>query len=120
MVRMLAPGAMPLFLLIAACSGSPTGNAMETTNTAAPAGNTAATVENLPEGQRTAVFLRAIRDAGQQCQTVTRSQKVSTAGTTPTWQVTCDDGREWIVAIDAAGTATVADRASMTGSGKTG
>jgi hypothetical protein len=111
-----ALGVAPLALL-AACGSPATDAATNTTDVTVPAGNTARTVENLPEGQRTAVFLRAVRDSGQQCQTVTKSEKVSAAGAPPAWQVTCDGGRQWIVAIDAAGTATVTDRAGLDAQG---
>lgn len=119
MIRSFSTLALPTaavapLALIAACGGSPAGSdSIAATNAAAPAGNAAQTVENLPEGQRTAVFLRAIRDAKQECQTVTRSVKVSAAGAPPSWEVTCDGGRQWLVAIDAAGTATVTDRAAL-------
>ena len=109
--------------LLAACGGTPTETANSATaNTAAPAVNTAATVRDLPEGQRTAVVLRAIRDAGRDCQTVTKAVEVTAVQGTPTWQATCDDGAQWIVAIGADGVATVTNRAELreTGAPKAG
>lgn len=123
MTRTLRSLALPAFVvaplaMLAACGGTPGGNtAAATTNITGAQGDTADAVEKLPEGQRTAVLLRAIRDAGQQCQTVTETVKVSTAGQPPAWQATCDTGKQWIVAIDAAGTATVTDRAGLRAQG---
>lgn len=107
----LALAAIPL-AVVAACSGAPS-DAPAATNAATPTGNTAATVRDLPEGQRTAVFLRAIRDAGRDCQTVTKAVEVTAVQGTPTWQATCDDGAQWIVAIGADGVATVTNRAEL-------
>lgn len=107
----LALATIPL-AVVAACSDAPS-DAPAATNAATPTGNTAATVRDLPEGQRTAVFLRAIRDAGRDCQTVTKAVEVTAVQGTPTWQATCDDGAQWIVAIGADGVATVTNRAEL-------
>ncbi|SFP87347.1 hypothetical protein [Sphingomonas rubra] len=101
-------------MLVAACGGSPGGNdAAETANVAAPDGNTAATIRDLPAGQRTAVLLRAIRDAGRDCQGVTEATEVTAQGSPPTWAATCEDGNQWIVAIGEGGTATVTNRTEL-------
>ena len=111
--------------LIAGCGGSPGGNdAAATTNAAVPAGNTAAAIRDLPAGQRTAVLLRAIRDAGRECQGVTAATEVTANGSPPTWDATCEDGNQWIVALGADGTATVTNRTELRqageGAGKAG
>lgn len=108
-VAALAP-----LVLIAACGGSPAGNTAEpVTNAATSDGNTAATIRDLPVGQRTAVLLRAIRDAGRDCQGVTEATEVTAAGSPPTWAATCEDGAQWIVAIGANGVATVTSRSEL-------
>lgn len=119
MIRSLPSLVLPVaalapLVLIAACGGTPGGNtASDATNTAAPAGNTAATIRDLPAGQRTAVLLRAIRDAGRDCQGVTAATEVTANGSPPTWDATCEDGNQWIVAIGDNGIATVTNRAEL-------
>ena len=121
----LAAAAIAPLALIAGCGGSPGGNdAAATTNAAVPAGNTAAAIRDLPAGQRTAVLLRAIRDAGRECQGVTAATEVTANGSPPTWAATCEDGNQWIVALGADGTATVTNRTELRrageGAGKAG
>lgn len=108
---------VPLALL-AGC-GSPT-PVPAATNAAAPADTTAASIRTLPDGQRTAVFLRAIRDAGHDCQGVTKSAEVTANGSPPTWQATCQDGAQWLVAIGLDGAATVTSRAALDEGGGAG
>lgn len=107
--------AAPLALL-AAC-GSPDRTPETTGNAAAPATDYAQRVRALPEGQRTAVFLRAIRDAGRDCQTVTEATEVTAQGGPATWSALCDNGARWVVAITPDGTATVVDQAALRGKG---
>lgn len=118
-----------LLLPLAACGAEPPAG----TNTAAAnAANAAAAapqvdylarIRAMPQGQRTAVFLRAIRDAGRPCQEVTELTEVTppeAAGTggPATWSARCDDGGRWVVAIAPDGTATVTDQAQLGGAAK--
>jgi hypothetical protein len=58
------------------------------------------------EGQRNAVFLRAIRDAGFSCQHVDRSIAVEGAGPAPMWAAHCNAERQsWAIFIASDGTA---------------
>lgn len=120
----LPAAAIAPLALIAACGGSPAGNdsaaATNAAAAAADAGNTAATIRALPAGQRTAVLLRAIRDAGHDCQTVTQAEEVTADGSPPTWAATCEDRNQWVVAIGADGTANVTSRADLRKAGKAG
>jgi hypothetical protein len=77
-----------LALLLASC-----GRSAET-----PANNAAAgepygnRVEALPEAQQKAVFLRAIRDSGEDCQLVTEAARGGTYRGMPVWQARCRGG----------------------------
>lgn len=65
-------------------------------------------VAALDAPQRNAVFIRAIRDAGYDCQQVTASQSQPVAaGGQPLWQATCSGGATYGVQIGRDGTATV-------------
>ena len=91
----------------AACGSGGQNNAGPTAATAnapEPAGNRVAA---LSEGQRNAVFIRAIRDAGLQCQHVERSTPAGTAQTMPVWRATCQGGRDYLIGIGADGTAQI-------------
>jgi hypothetical protein len=95
-------------LLVAACGGQQA----ETANEAEPA-TTQATenaVASLPEGERNAVFIRAIRDssdAGQVCQHVASSERVGEIRGDPVWRAHCDDGSSWTIVLSAPDTAQV-------------
>lgn len=73
--------------------------------------NAAAQVTALSEGQRRAVLLRAIRDAGLDCQGVTGAVPIAAAGTAPRWRARCTNGSEHLIAIDPDGTARIVSQA---------
>ena len=65
-------------------------------------------VAALSPAQRNAVFIRAIRDAGHDCQGVTGSTAQTVpAGRDPLWHATCSDKATYAVLIGREGTATV-------------
>ncbi len=66
-------------------------------------------LEAMPEGQRNAVFIRAILDAGQDCQHVDGSMRAGDHQGFPLWSVRCDNGRNFTIAIGNAGEAQVID-----------
>lgn len=101
---LIAPSIAMSALFLAACGS---GAERDAAVNAAPADDYAERIRALPEGQRDAVLLRAIRDAGQTCQHVTRSVAVADAGGTPSWQARCDDGTTWVVTPNSGGIATV-------------
>jgi hypothetical protein len=111
-VRLIGSGAA--MLLLAACGGGGAGNngATLTNNVAAAAqgagaNDAQARVQALPEGQRNAVLIRAIRDANLVCQQVTQSSLSQTPNKAPVYLATCEDGAVYAVAIANDGNATV-------------
>ena len=104
-----------LALATAACGGSgqnQAANAISAANAAEPAGNQVAA---LSEGQRNAVFIRAIRDAGLDCQHVERSVPAEAGYNLPAWRATCQGGGEYVIAIGADGTAQILSENRATG-----
>jgi len=68
----------------------------------------------LPEGQRNAVFIRAIRDAGQDCQHVASSESVGTQQGFPVWTAHCDGGATYTIVLTGNGNAQVINAAEAT------
>jgi hypothetical protein len=78
-----------------------------------PEGDYHARLEAMPEAQRNAVFIRAIRDAGRDCQHVERSQRTGEINGAPAWTATCDNDVQWTIAIGRAGVAQVMSTAEL-------
>jgi hypothetical protein len=93
-----------LALATAACGGGGRNQATNAANDAAPGGNQVAA---LSEGQRNAVFIRAIRDAGLDCQHVERSVPGGTSQGISVWRATCQGGGEFTIEVGADGNAQV-------------
>lgn len=94
-------------LVLAACDAKTSDPSAPTSPAAAE--NATAAVVGLSEPQRRGVFLRAIRDAGLDCQGVTGATEV--AGTQgPRWRATCTDGRNYLIDVAPDGTAHVTGR----------
>ena len=107
---------LPMLTALAACGSesaeAPTTAAVDNA-TPTPAGGYARTIRALPLVQRNAVFLRAVRDAGHDCQEVSQADEVP-PGDMPegsadaaTWAVACDRSSRWVVQIAEDGIATV-------------
>lgn len=114
MIRSLLVAPFPLLMLAACGTGSPaadvTGNAAtEASGNAAAAtdGGYAQRIEALSPRLRQGVFLRAIRDGGEECQEVTEEYGIAAIEGKPAWAVTCDRSTRWVIAIDKTGTAIV-------------
>ena len=103
-MRLLLPAALLPALLLAGC-GQPSAPAPAPTQTAS---GYVAKVRALSARQRDGVLLRAIRDAGRDCQGVIAQTPAETAGGSAAWLATCDDKVQWVVVIADDGTATVA------------
>jgi hypothetical protein len=63
---------------------------------------------SMPDGQRDAVFIRAIRDAGFECQHVESSDLGGDHKGMPMWTVRCREA-EWAVLVSPSGMAQVID-----------
>ena len=92
-------------LAAAACSGGQ--NQAATANRADAAAPVSNQVAALSAGQRNAVFIRALRDAGLDCQHVERAVPAGTVRNMPAWRATCQGGGEWTILIAADGNAQI-------------
>jgi hypothetical protein len=95
--------------LLAGCGGGAGGGA-DANQAATAASNEAAVnyqaaVLELSEEQRNVVMIRAIRDAGIQCQSVTGSEQIRGEGLT--YRARCADGANHVVSIAADGNGQV-------------
>ena len=99
----MRPFLIPAILMISACGS----DAPDAPAPAAPKRDASAEVARLSEGQRNAVFIRAIRDADGDCQGVESSQSVGAAGGEEVWLATCSGGRRWTIQIADDGSAAV-------------
>jgi hypothetical protein len=112
-VRLMASGAAAM-LLTACGGGGAAGNdsAVLTNNVAASAGPASANdaqarIRALPEEQRNAELIRALREANLNCQQVTESTQAKTSNNVPVYLTTCEDGAVYAVAIADDGKAKV-------------
>ena len=64
-------------------------------------------LETMTEGQRNAVFIRAIRDAGLECQHVQGSVPAGEYRGMPVWDVRCPGDRNWTIVVTGDGTAQI-------------
>ncbi len=102
-MRTILLAAAPLAL--AACDGNPAAPQAQPT----PQGPSEfqRQVAALEPAQRNAVFIRAIRDAGHDCQGVTKSESKPPVGGDPLYHATCSDKATYGVVIGRDGAATV-------------
>jgi hypothetical protein len=107
---MLGAGAA-LAAALAGCGPQGTDTANDTN--AANAQATEHRIDTMPEGQRNAVFIRAIRDAGEQCQYVESSERITDQQGLPVWSARCSDGERWTIVIADDGTAAVSRAATV-------
>ncbi|MGZ8998307.1 MAG: hypothetical protein ACXW2T_05550 [Allosphingosinicella sp.] len=96
-------------LALAACESEavPTGNSAAAE--AGSPGNMELRLEGLAQGQRDAVFLRAIRDAHGECQHVETSERAGENEGLPVWRARCEQARSYTIVITPGGTAQVLD-----------
>ena len=93
--------------LLAACDDAPAPREVPSTEAGEA---TKARIDALDPAQRDALFLRAIRDAGQECQRVEGSAHNGLHFGMPSWVARCRDGRDWLVMLRPDGSALVARR----------
>ena len=101
--RILIVGALAALAAGCGSSGDEVAPAAETNETV----NYQAEVAAMPEGQRNAVFIRAIRDADLECQHVESSTSGGTYEGMPVWNVRCDQDGNWTIVIGDNGIAQV-------------
>ncbi len=103
-----------LIAMLAACGGSG-GNSQGQTVNQAPAEPVGNRVAALSDGQRNGVFIRAIRDAGLDCQHVDGSAPAGSYRGMPVWRATCRGGGAWTIVIGDDGSAQIlnADEARL-------
>ncbi len=107
MRKLIIPG---LMLGLAACQpdSAPSGDPVGGNEAAAESqANVIDQLEALPEGQRNAVFIRALQDAAQPCQHVESSQRSGEYRGLPVWTARCTGGTDWTIVVNADGTAAV-------------
>jgi hypothetical protein len=113
MRRLIAGTGLVLTLALAGCGGEAEDPGTEIP-TAAPepqveAGEYQEEILSLDEGQRNAVFIRAIRDVDleQTCQGVESSAYVGEHQGAPMWTARCSDGTDWAILLGPTGSAQV-------------
>jgi hypothetical protein len=98
--------ALTLIAPLAACGTQPAETTANVSGNAAD--NAANQLASLPEGQRNAVFIRALRDANQPCQHVDSSESLGEYRGFPVWRAHCDNGAtNWTIVVTADGTAQI-------------
>jgi hypothetical protein len=101
-------------LMLAACGGGQQAAndaaANNVVENMADSTNYQAEVMALPPGQQNGVFLRAVRDAGFNCQEVTETERFDPVQGNPAWRVTCDNRTPHLISITRDGTAKIISR----------
>jgi hypothetical protein len=89
-----------LATMTAACgTAAPAPNQSEAAANIATPQASGARIAALTEGQRNAVFIRALLDAGLDCQEVTGSVPTAPYRGFPAWNATCRGGGQWTLVI---------------------
>lgn len=108
--------AMAGVLLLSACGGSNGEKAANDAAANAAAVNAAADTTNyqaeviaLAPTARDGVFLRAVRDAGMNCQEVTQTERLDPVSGNPAWRIYCGKTPH-IISITRDGTAKIVSR----------
>jgi len=73
----------------------------------ASANNVSTQVSGLTDRQRNAVFIRAIRDAGLECQHVDWSTLYGTFRGMPVWTAACARNQVWVIVVRNDGVAQI-------------
>jgi hypothetical protein len=72
--------------------------------------NAIAAVLALTDRQRNAMFIRALMDAGIECQQVTSSERLPDQDGKPLWRVNCSDKTAHMISVTPDGTANIVSR----------
>lgn len=106
MKNLIAGAGLTMALALAGCGDAE--QPEDVTQIEVPSGDVyQSQLQTMDEGARNATFIRALRDAGRQCQHVESSSFVGEENGVPTWTATCDDGVQWTIMIGNDGVAQV-------------
>jgi hypothetical protein len=113
---MIRPFAVTLALVGTVLGGcerpaATTGNATATPTTDDAA--LQARIEALAPGQLRAVLFRAIRDAGQECQTITGHARLADNDRRPAWSAECDNRNRFMLTLNPGGVFAVTPGAAL-------
>lgn len=72
--------------------------------------NALAAVLGMSDRQRNVVFIRALLDAGIECQAVTSSERLPDQDGKPLWRADCSDKRAHMISVTPDGTANIVTR----------
>ena len=64
-------------------------------------------LRTMAAGQRDAVFIRALRDAGIPCQGVEASSYLGTNSGNASWTASCEDRSQWLITVGSSGVAQI-------------
>lgn len=106
MNRIGAAAGLALTLALAGCGQG--GQDQNVTNIQVTQGNYQERLRTMDEGERNAVFIRAVRDAGWDCQHVSNSTYQGDQNGNPVWTAHCDNGTTWTIIVGPTGVAQVA------------
>lgn len=99
-------GAAMLATIAAAC-GPNAGNAPQQVDQQAATADYSSQLAAMPDGERNAVFIRALRDARLDCQHVDSSERADDYQGMPVWTARCTGGGNWTIVIGANGVAQI-------------
>ncbi|HEX8214450.1 MAG TPA: hypothetical protein VF582_03145 [Allosphingosinicella sp.] len=108
--RVQAAALGPLSALACACDSPPA----EVRPIEVSEGGYRERIERLKDEQRDALFLRAVRDAGHDCQGVAGSAYNGVHFGMPSWAARCTNGEDWLIMLGKGGRAHVARRQEAT------
>ncbi len=91
--------------LLAAAACGPEAEPREAKAITVPEGGYKQRIDALAAKQRDALFLRAIRDAGQECQQVVGSAYNGVHFGMPSWAARCSNGADWLIMLGKGGNA---------------
>lgn len=72
--------------------------------------NAQAAVLGMSDRQRNVVFIRALLDAGIECQSVVSSERLPDQDGKPLWRANCSDKRSHMISVTPDGTANIVSR----------
>lgn len=96
-------------LLVGGCGQTPP----QQGNAAASAKDYQGQLTAMSEAERNLVFLRAIHDAGWQCEQVQSSAPRPTIQDSPAWKAVCEGNEEWAIQVGKTGIAHVSKEADI-------